>query len=73
MRAGTANITTADGSGAEPAGTYNPTVWIGRMIRSHCTPGIVSIEKGFGSCAWWNRLTLSIARSRAAICAAVSS
>ncbi len=72
IRAGTASITTADGSGAEPAGTYRPTAAIGRMIRSHFTPGMVSICMGCGICAAWNRCTLSMARSIAATCSRVS-
>ncbi len=50
MRAGTANMTTVEGSGAEPAGTYSPTADIGRMIRSQRTPGIVSNASG---CTTW--------------------
>ena len=45
------NITTADGNGADPAGTYKPTACMGRMIRSQRTPGIVSMAKGLGTCA----------------------
>src|SRR3546814_8081462 len=44
-RAGTPNIKAVDGSGAEPAGTYNPTRAIGRITRPQRTPGAVSSEE----------------------------
>src|SRR3954447_2827004 len=54
IRAGTANMITAEGRGAEPAGTYKPTVEIARTIRSQRTPGIVSTIKCLGNCPEWN-------------------
>src|SRR5690606_1060970 len=41
-RAGTPSISTVDGSGALPAGTYRPTRRIGRAMRAQRTPGAVS-------------------------------
>ncbi len=38
-RAGTASMITAEGRGAEPAGTYRPTAPIARVMRSQRTPG----------------------------------
>ena len=51
IRAGTASMMAVDGSGADPAGTYRPTLVIGRVMRSHTTPGIVSTMSGCDSCA----------------------
>ena len=49
MRAGTASMMTVDGSGAPPAGTYNPTAPIGRMSRSQRTPGCTSSDSSVGT------------------------
>ncbi len=43
--AGTPSISTVDGNGALPAGTYRPTRRIGRMMRPQFTPGAVATEK----------------------------
>ena len=51
MRAGTASMMAVEGSGADPAGTYRPTLLMGRVMRSQRTPGMVSIDSGSGSCA----------------------
>ena len=48
MRAGTASMMAVEGSGAEPAGTYRPTLSIGRVMRSQRTPGMVSTTSGGG-------------------------
>src|SRR6266513_3917345 len=72
MRAGTASMTTVEGRGAEPAGTYSPTADMGRMIRSQRTPGIVSNASGCMTCAEWNSWTFAMAHSSAAICRAAS-
>src|SRR3546814_12263000 len=45
-RAGMPSISTVDGNGALPAGTYRPTRPIGRTTRSHSTPGAVSAAYG---------------------------
>ena len=50
-RAGTASMMAVDGSGAEPAGTYSPTLPIGRVMRSQTTPGMVSTDSGGETCA----------------------
>ncbi len=41
-RAGTPSISAVEGSGAEPAGTYRPTVAMPRRMRPQRTPGAVS-------------------------------
>ena len=72
MRAGTASITTVEGSGAVPAGAYRPTAPIGRISRSQRTPGMVSTARGITRCAAWNACTLAMARSSAACCSGVN-
>jgi len=66
IAAGTAVMIAAEGSGAEPAGTYRPTASIGTSIRSQRTPGLVSMDSGGRRCASWKRRTLAMARSIAA-------
>src|ERR1700722_10669247 len=70
MAAGTASMMAVEGSGADPAGTYRPTAWIGTLKRSHTTPGAVSTRSGAVVCAAWNCCTFAIARSKAALCTA---
>ncbi len=42
-------MTTVEGNGAAPAGTYSPTAVIGRMTRSQRTPGCTSSAIAVGA------------------------
>ena len=70
MRAGTASMMAVEGSGADPAGTYRPTLSIGRVMRSQRTPGMVSTRQRLRELRRVEtRRRWSTARSSAAICA----
>lgn len=64
--AGTPSISAVEGSGAEPAGTYSPTVRTGRTMRSQRMPGAVSTANGLSPPGAWKVRRVAAACAMAA-------